>query len=262
MCDTRASRTPGSLLRTLVPTTIAALLAACACGSDDDEGSCVPNETQSCGDGSRVSTCSAQRTWGPCVSSGRQPDDSTETSSAPTPPAVPSTTGSAAPTPAPSAGQCFDGGDLESLGCAVDDIECCAGSTCVEQLSTGLSYCAALCTTGGDCASGCCAALVDGSASVCSGPESCGGTSTPQPGTAAPIVLPFGSYALTQINRLDLNLYEARSGLATLLIETRLCLVLTLLDDGILDWQGSFGSTLFFDTFSGDVCDVNEVLAL
>jgi hypothetical protein len=69
---------------------------------------------------------------------------------------------------------------------------------------------------------------------------------------------PFGTYTLSRIDRVNSNLYRAESGAAKVFIETRLCLALTLLDDGLLAWQG-IGSQVFIDNSSGDVCDVVEV---
>lgn len=68
----------------------------------------------------------------------------------------------------------------------------------------------------------------------------------------------FGTYELTGIDHLGTNLYRAQSGAAGLVIETQLCLALSVFDDGILVWD-FLNSQLFIDNFSGDVCDVVNV---
>jgi hypothetical protein len=124
----------------------------------------------------------------------------------------------------------------------------------------GVTACAATCSTGPECASGCCALLSDSSASVCTGAAICQqeGPSSPTP---TPPTVPAETYELTNVDRVASNLYKADSGSTQLIIETSLCLALTLRDDGLLVRSDSGGFQLFIDNSSGDVCDVRDIYA-
>lgn len=329
-----------------------------ACGDAEPSASCVPNETQSCTVGAQSGSqvCLPAGVWGGCdvvnserTSTASESSDSdrespnvatTEQSDAPVPrkptgaestdtdPVSPNTDieppdTNPPPPPAPpgdEAPTCFDGGDIESVGCGDAGIECCAGSVCIDNAE--LNICAATCLSGSDCVSGCCTALAGASAAVCAAAENCL-PPPPPPGETFELTgversatdlysarsgandlyietrscsesassddglliiedagdsrlfiegsgicdvtdlyfadTPFGTYDLTRVDRAASNVYRAQIGGSNLVIETRLCLALTLpLDKGILIWQG-IGSQLFFDNGSGDVCDAADV---
>ncbi len=99
-------------------------------------------------------------------------------------------------------------------------------------------------------------------ASICWTADGCGAVTAPPPLPTPRRTFTFGTYDLWNIDRIDTNLYQARTVGADLLIETRLCLALTLLDDGILTWRGVAGSELSIDNFSGDVCNVADANVL
>src|SRR3569623_1309684 len=61
-----------------------------------------------------------------------------------------------------------------------DPNSCCSDSTCV-LYSGGIQACAFNCTTGSECASGCCAPLSNSTTKVCSQPSLCTGGPPPQP---------------------------------------------------------------------------------
>jgi hypothetical protein len=223
------------------------------CGEDSGAPQCIFNETRQCTDGmgSGVQVCSAERAWGACAlgeqgnagsspSGGQQPpDDSDSTPAEPEPPS------------------CFEGGDIRGIGCGTGQVQCCAGSVCVNIGAS--SGCAATCSAGADCASGCCIPLTDASASVCTAASEC----TPvDPEAQTPTTPPTfaESYELTRVDRIARNHYRARSGTTELVIETRLCLALTLLDDGLLARRDSLEEfKLYIDNTSGDVCDVADI---
>jgi hypothetical protein len=80
----------------------------------------------------------------------------------------------------------------------------------------------------------------------------------PFPTSPAP---PAETYNLSRIDRVGSNIYKANSGATSLMIETRLCLALTLRDDGLLIKGNDGEYQLFIDNSSGDVCDVAEIYA-
>lgn len=116
-------------------------------------------------------------------------------------------------------GTCLSAG---TLNCSTIT-PCCACAMCVTD-STNVG-CAALCTDGSQCNSGCCVTLSDGSASVCASTDACG---------AAPQPAPAQTYTLSAIDRVATNFYKARSGATELVIKTSLCLALTTRNDGLL----------------------------
>ncbi len=233
-------------------------LALVACGDADTNNACVPNETRPCFTGSAqgVQVCSFQRSWGSCdtgaptgMGTGGTSDGTSGAGGSSTPPP---------PRPDPSTQSCFMGGDVASVGCGELDIRCCTGSLCVDF--GGVTACAATCSAVTDCASGCCATLSDASASICSAADTC---QTPLPDDLRPAPLPDSAvtYELSNIDRVGSNLYKAVSGSTQLLIETRLCLALTLRDDGLLVESDTGTTQLYIDNSSGDVCDVATVYA-
>lgn len=63
--------------------------------------------------------------------------------------------------------------DCSQAGTACEhSSDCCYDANCTNFDSMG-SYCAAFCTSGSDCQSGCCVPLQDGSASVCAPQSYC-----------------------------------------------------------------------------------------
>jgi hypothetical protein len=156
---------------------------------------------------------------------------------------------------------CFNGGDIGGIGCGTGDVQCCVGSLCVEV--AGSTVCAALCSAAADCASNCCVALTNGSASICAGSSNCQPIQPSDPPPTEPFPttapLPAETYNLSRIDRVGSNIYKADSGGTALVIETRICLALTLRNDGLL-LKGDDGSyQMFIDNGSGDVCDVADI---
>lgn len=157
---------------------------------------------------------------------------------APTPDAMPASKPDAA-----GGGACGQPGDP----CGT----CCPGASCVNFPSLGGSFCAADCTKGTDCQSGCCAPVQQGG-SVCAPPANCGGGGGG--GTVAP-----GTYNVT-VSRAGQDLYQTTD--KKFIIKTQFCFEFATYDSAVLVWGGKYaaGNRITFSSRQG--CDVVDILTV
>jgi len=127
---------------------------------------------------------------------------------------------------------------------------CCAGTTCVNFPSVG-DLCAANCTTGAECQSGCCAKL-QGGGSACYLASGC--STTPPAGG-----LTVGTYKVT-VSRDSSDLYKVVVG-AKLFIKTQFCFEFVYFDDATLVWGGKFSPDNRITFSTKQSCTVVDVLA-
>lgn len=64
-------------------------------------------------------------------------------------------------------------------------------------------------------------------------------------------------YAFTNVKRVDSNLYSGKSGYNDFLVETSMCLHLTIGEDATVKWDGMSGIIVWEDN---STCDVKNII--
>jgi hypothetical protein len=156
--------------------------------------------------------------------------------------------------PADPASECLAAG---SPNCSEEAL-CCDGTMCItDGVST---VCAALCSVPTDCVSLCCLPVSD-VAAACVPSDYCAAPPPPPPPPALQSA-PYDLYEVSQLTRVDQDLYSGLIGAVEVYVVTRYCYQYVYYQDALLSWAGEYSSDSFIigrGTSSWE-CEVADVL--
>lgn len=144
-----------------------------------------------------------------------------------------------------------------AAGCS-DTQLCCDGTMCItDGVST---VCAALCAVANDCVSLCCMPM-NVTDAACVPSEYCAAPPPPPP-PATLDTAGFDLYEVTQLTRVDQDLYSGYVGGVEVYVVTRYCYEYVYYQDALLSWAGEYSADSFIigRGVSSWECEVANVL--